>query len=70
MPEAAITRKYVVVSWFSCIAVFISLLWVSKIYNRQESDKIEFKEWDIATVTASDYTVRMKVKDHFYKNWL
>jgi hypothetical protein len=50
--------------------MFISLFWVSKIYNRQESDKIEFKEWDIATVTASDYTVRMKVKDHFYKNWL
>ena len=34
--------------------------------NRQ---KIDYIEWDIATVTAADYTVEMPIDFRFYKSW-
>lgn len=45
----------------SCIGILISLLYITCLYYLAEIAKIEFKEWDVNTVTASDFTVEWQI---------
>lgn len=41
----------------ACIGIFISLLYLTGMYYLGSVAKIDFKAWDVGTVTAGDFTV-------------
>lgn len=45
----------------SCVNIFAALTLLSVIANRQGSIAIEKKEWDLQTVTASDYCLELSL---------
>jgi hypothetical protein len=45
----------------ACVNVFAALTLLSVIHYRQGSISIEKREWDLQTVTASDYTLEIKL---------
>ena len=45
----------------SCVNIFAALTLLSVINNRQGSIAIEKKEWDLQTVTASDYCLELSL---------
>ena len=45
----------------SCVNIFAALTLLSVIAYRQGSNSIEKKEWDLQTVTASDYTLEISL---------
>ncbi len=45
----------------ACVNVFASLTLLCVIGYRQGSISIEKREWDLQTVTASDYTLEIKL---------
>ena len=47
--------------WAACTTVFSCLVLLAVLRYRQGSISIEKREWDIQTVTASDYTIEMKL---------
>lgn len=57
--ELKIKRHQALVS--SCVNVFAALTLLSVIANRQGSIAIEKKEWDLQTVTASDYCLELSL---------
>lgn len=40
-----------------CLGIFISLIFLCAIYYLFETSKLEYKSWDVSTVTAADFTV-------------
>ena len=52
------------------IAICISLLFLVQIRRLYQGGKIQQLEWDMATITAGDYTVEWKIKPETYNNWL
>ena len=57
--ELKIKRHQALVS--SCVNIFAALTLLSVISNRQGSIAIEKKEWDLQTVTASDYCLELSL---------
>ena len=57
--ELKIKRHQALVA--SCINIFAALTLLSVIANRQGSIAIEKKEWDLQTVTASDYCLELSL---------
>ena len=55
---------------FGAIAVFISLIFLIQIRSLYQGGKIAVLEWDMATITAGDYTIEMEIKPETYENWL
>lgn len=47
----------------SCVNIFAALVLLAVIKYRQGSISIEKREWDLQTVTASDYTLELKLDD-------
>lgn len=47
----------------SCVNIFAALVLLAVIKYRQGSISIEKREWDLQTVTASDYTLEVKLDD-------
>jgi len=52
----------------SCVNVFAALTLLSVIKNRMGSIAIEKKEWDLQTVTASDYTLEIALSKEQVQN--
>ena len=50
-------------------ASLISLFFVLMLQKLYKGGKIEELEWDIATVTAGDYTVEFDIPKHNYYEW-
>jgi len=46
-----------------CVAIFASLFFLVMMYYQRRKVIINQKEWDVATITAGDYTVDMKISD-------
>ena len=40
-----------------CFGIFISLTFLCVLYYLFETSKLEYKSWDVSTVTAADFTV-------------
>ena len=47
----------------SCTNIFAALVLLAVIKYRQGSISIEKREWDLQTVTASDYTLEVRLDD-------
>jgi len=47
----------------ACVNIFAALVLLSVIGNRQGSIGIEKREWDLQTVTASDYTLEITLSN-------
>jgi len=45
----------------SCIGVFVSLIYLTGMYYLSSVASIDFKAWDVGTVTASDFTVEYNI---------
>jgi hypothetical protein len=39
-----------------CIGIFMCLLFLLVLYYLQQTSRIEYKLWDVNTVTAADFT--------------
>lgn len=61
MDEDELTMKRHQALMAACVNVFAALTLLSVIRYRQGSISIEKREWDLQTVTASDYTLEVKL---------
>ena len=59
--EDELTDKRYQALWAGCTSVFSCLVLLSVLKYRANSISIEKREWDIQTVTASDYTIEFKI---------
>lgn len=50
-------------------ACLISMLFCVVLRRLKEGGKLALLEWDIATVTAGDYTVRFDIEREAYDHW-
>ena len=53
----------------SATATLISLLFVTGLHKLYYGGKVEQLEWDLATVTAGDYTVEFDIEKESYNDW-
>lgn len=53
----------------SCFAVFIGLLFLIMTYYLETMSGIEYKEWDVDTVTAADFTVEYIITNETWENF-
>ena len=61
--EAELLTKRTEALQAGCVAVFSCLVLLSVIQYRTGSISIEKREWDLQTVTASDYTLEIEFTD-------
>ena len=47
--------------------MIIASIYMLCIYYLQEKSDIDFKRWDVNTVTASDFTVQMEITEEQWK---
>ena len=50
-------QKWLIGSIFACLGIFMSLTFLILLFYLMSMSAIQFKEWDVGTVTASDFTV-------------
>ena len=62
--------KFRQISLYVCIAVFVALFYYLRIRHLIEKTNIDYLEWDLATVTAADYTVERTITKTEYDAWL
>lgn len=68
MDEVDTKRRQALV--ISCIAILIALVYLAMLYYFFESSKIDYKVWDVDTVTASDFTVESIITEQTWTNFL
>jgi len=59
-------RGVAVIGFLAMLMACLLLIWTR---YAMQSSKIEMLEFDVATVTAADYTVEMKIKKKAYDDW-
>jgi hypothetical protein len=69
-PEEEMETRYTAVSICVSLGILISMFFMIWLRMSFEGAKIRALEFDISTITASDYTVEMMVKADDYKYWL
>jgi len=62
--------KYRQLSLYACITVFVALFYYLRIRHLIEKTNINHADWDLATVTAGDYTVQKLITPAEYISWL
>ena len=53
-----------------CLGIFISFIFLCSIYYLYETSKLEYKSWDVATVTAADFTVESNISEAMWNNFI
>jgi len=53
-----------------CIAVFIYLFSVVFVDYIDSVQSCKYIDWDVKTITASDYSVEFNISQSFYQNFL
>jgi len=53
----------------ACVGIFISLLYLTGMYYLGSAAKIDFKAWDVGTVTAGDFTVEYQIPSVVWKKF-
>ena len=66
---ATINKKYDQIALISCITIFISLCFLVQIRRLYQGGKIAQLEWDLATITAGDYSVEWEIMESTYRHW-
>ena len=66
--EELIYRKEFGLS-IACLAVFCALFFLNYVDFIKKIEDCEYIEWDMQTVTASDYTIEFDIDPNFYKDW-
>lgn len=54
----------------SCVGIFISFVFLCGVYYLHETAKLDYKLWDVDTVTAADFTVESPVSQIMWDNFL
>ena len=52
-----------------CMGVFICFIFMIQVTNLYKGGKIKQMEWDMATITAGDYTVEWEILEDTYRQW-
>lgn len=47
--------------YIACLGIFMSCLFLSMIYYLSKTSNLDFKMWDVLTVTPSDFTVEYPI---------
>ena len=53
----------------SACAVFVGLMFTIVVRWLYQGGKLQQLQWDMATITAGDYTVEFPIKEYSYKKW-
>lgn len=53
-----------------CIGIFICLSFLCAIYYLFETSKLDYKLWDVDTVTAADFTVESTISQQMWDNYV
>jgi hypothetical protein len=53
-----------------CIGIFICLLFFLMIYYQEKTSLLDYKLWDVNTVTAADFTTETFFTDEFWQSYL
>jgi len=61
--DAELTEKREQALLAGCVNIFCALSLLAVVSYRINSINVEKKEWDLQTVTASDYTLEMKLSE-------
>lgn len=61
--------KYFQISTTIAICCLIAYLFTISLRHLYQGDKIRQLEWDMATITAGDYTVELKIDKSHYLRW-
>ena len=62
--------KYDQMRLIGTTAILISLLYTVMIRYLYQGTKLKVIDWDMATVTASDYAVEIDITKEAYKRWM
>jgi hypothetical protein len=49
-----------------CIGIFICCLFLLCLYYQQHSSRLEYKLWDVSTVTAADFTAETLISERMW----
>lgn len=52
-----------------CLNILIGLIFVTMLRYFRRKTKIEFKQWDMDTVTVSDFTAELPIKKEMFENF-
>ena len=55
--EEKLETKRVIVLAFSCMGIFLCLVYIIFMYARLFMNKVDYKMWDMRTITIDDYSV-------------
>lgn len=64
------SNKRTIALSFSCLGVFGCVTYLIIMYYRLFVNQIDFKLWDMKTVTANDFTVELKITDDLWEKFL
>ena len=67
--EGDLNHKYFQISTTIAICCLIAYLFTISLRHLYQGDKIRQLEWDMATITAGDYTVELKIDKSHYLRW-
>ena len=67
--EPDLSTKFGQLALMEGLAIAISLLFLVQIRRLYQGGKIQQLEWDMATITAGDYTVEWMIKPETYNAW-
>lgn len=69
MTDEMISEKYSQLTLIVACGLFICMLFSLLIFHLRQTGKIKNLKWDVATITAGDYTVEHIISAADYKNW-
>lgn len=52
------------------LGIFICLLFLCAIYYLYETSRLEYKTWDVNTVTAADFTVELNITKNMWDTYV
>ena len=55
---------------FGCLGIFGCFIYFIIMYYRLFANFIDFKLWDIKTVTANDFAIELKITDDMWNEFL
>lgn len=67
--EAGLTTKREEALLFTCMGIFICGVFLSTLFFLNKLADIDFKAWDVETVTAGDFTVTYAIPDEVWYNF-
>lgn len=67
--EDQLHNKYQTVALATATIMLVAFLFTLVVYYLQTTSKLDLLQYDISTVTASDYTVEMDITPAMYKDF-